>query len=504
MSILGEVSKRLKTDIADLARASVDPVFSRQLTESQFRDKEYERQRSVQLEDAKRIREQELADQDRQNTFDIQKTILMNAHDMAVNDPTGDIVSPGWMSFMKIGASGKLDPKIQEAWSIMAEGVGGRSLDANKEMFQQVIDLDEAMRKKTEHEYSSGKRAENELIDKKWKKDYETGQQLLNGPNFNRQGIINHLNNTHSIFTRDERNDIISRVTEAESDQEAKKIYNRALNEGNAKYQTRREMTAFPERFGSRETWYSETGEALGWKQLSPEGKWVYQDDPSKRGPLVSMGEQGHVKYAFERMSEADKEAAYSQKLLNSSEFIAQLIGDVETGAFTSAKILLGRVFASLNVPMPDNVDALIASQTATGDIGMQLLENFPGQISNEERKFVISIAPGLSQTKEGRRIVAEFWKRKAQKSLARQQIMGEYMGSSPTLWPEGKQSFNVRWQEYLDTHPAYEDLAVPPGREKAMGYQYRVIADPKTRRPFYLSFDGQYRDADGIILVSK
>ena len=501
MSVLSTISKRLKTDLADVARASVDPRFANQMAVDQFRDKEWNRERNAALKDAEVARQQKFADE----RFDIQKTILMKAHQTALDDPTGKIVSPGWLNFMKLGQNPNLNPRLREAWGLMAEGLGQRSADANKEMFQQVLDLDKAMREKTEFEFSPANRAQNELIDEKWKKDYETAQNMMNAPTLNRQEMVAHLRNTFSIFSEAEKDDIITRMTNAQSDQEVKEIYNQAFSQGNSKYQTKREMMAFPERFSPAEPWYSEeTGEQLGTKQMSPEGKWVYTDDPSKRGPLVSMSAGEKVKDALKKMGEAEEAAAFAQQLLRSNEFITKMIGDVETGAFTSAKVLFGRIAASLNLPVPDDLDALIASETATGDIGMALLEAFPGQISNAEREFVIRIAPGLSQTREGRKLVSEFWKRTAQRRVAKMQIMSEYMQGDPDLYPANKQSFNARWQEYQDMHPVYEDMAVPPGREKKMGYEYRVIVDPRTRRPFYLSFDGQYRDADGIIWVSQ
>ena len=78
MSVLGTVSKRLQTDLADLSRAAIDPVYSQQLTKATFQKDRDARQRQQALEDQAQAR----AAKEREDTFNIQKTILIKAKKM--------------------------------------------------------------------------------------------------------------------------------------------------------------------------------------------------------------------------------------------------------------------------------------------------------------------------------------------------------------------------------------------------------------------------------------
>ena len=497
MSVLSEISHRLKTDLADYARAAADPVYSRQLTEDQMRDKQFARERRAALEDAEKIRQQQIADRDYQIKLDTQKFAVGALFKSAMDDPTGK----GWRRYMELNTSGNLIGPVQELSDLLANGAGNTSLEAKKQEYEKFLAFQKAKNDNIKFSMSEENRAFNELVDEKWQDDYSAAQEIMNAPRFNRQMAIDNLWNTKGIFSDEQKRSIISLMSEA-NDEDAKKIYSRALDSGNNEYQTRRGMLAFPERFGPALPWTTGDGEVIGTRQRGPDNRWYYTKD--KNSPLVSMGDRGHAKYAFKQIEKADKSANFARKMLNSVEFLDQFVGDVETGALTRAKIGLGKLFASLNLPLPDDVDALIASETATGDIGMQLLDNFPGQISNAEREFVVNIAPGLAQTRAGRAIVSEFWRRKANRAIAYQQIMSEYLkGDAPTLFPEDGPSFNERWSEFLDTHPAYEDMPVPEGY-KGFGNVPRTAMDAANQRLFYLSFDGRYRDKDGIIFVGE
>ncbi|TFG48620.1 MAG: hypothetical protein E4H40_04355, partial [Candidatus Brocadiia bacterium] len=63
MSALGDYGRRLQTDIGDLARAVVDPVYAQQLAEANFEDRRFQRDRKIALEDAENSRKTALADE---------------------------------------------------------------------------------------------------------------------------------------------------------------------------------------------------------------------------------------------------------------------------------------------------------------------------------------------------------------------------------------------------------------------------------------------------------
>ena len=485
MTVLGELAQRLKTDLADTARASVDPVFSRQLTEANFRDKELERQRKAAL----LARQQAVADKEKQQKFDIQKTILFGAHKTALDDTSGKVVSPGWINFMKLGASGKLEPPVQEAWGIMAEGVGQRSADANKQMFQQVLDLDKAMREKTEHNFSPEKRAENEIIDTKWSEDYKAAQDISSAQNFNRQASIDHLRSTYGVFQEAEKDEIISRMASATSDQEAKEIYINSFDAANNRYQSKRGVLAFPERFTNPVPWLTPDGKRIGTKQRGPDGKFVYTRDV--QSPLVSMGAGKQADLVFDDFKAAAEGARFAEKTINNIGFIEATIGDMETGTLTDMKVSLGQLAASFNLPFNENeIGSLLGARTAAGEMVMAGLNNFPGQISNQERIFLEGRMPALTQTKEGRQIIMDLLRRGAEETIARRQMMEPYIRRpEPTFFPEGEKSFFQAWDEYRAENPLWQDIPTPNGT---------VIANPNTQILFYESLDGNFRDKEG------
>ena len=491
MSVLGTLAKRLQTDIADTARAAVDPVFSRQLTQANFQKDRDDRQRRQALED----QAQALAAKEREDTFNIQKTILMKAHDMAINDPTGDIVSPGWINFMKTATNQNMLPQIQEAGSILMEGVGQRSADANKQIFEQVLELDKAMREKTEHEFSPEKRAQNELIDKKWKKDYSSAQDIAGAQNFNRQSAIDSIRNTYGVIREDEKDGLISEIAAAGNDQEAKEIYINSLGVANDRYQSKRGVLAFPERFTDPVPWTTPDGKRIGIKQRGPDGKFVYTRD--QQSPLVSMNSGKQADMVLSDFKEIRDKARFAEKTINNLDFIEAAIGDIETGSMTDFKVGISQLAASLNLPYSKEVSSLEGARTAAGELVMAGLNNFPGQISNSERDFLVERMPGLTQTKEGRKLIVNLLRRAAEETIINRRMMEKYVNRpEPTYFPEGEKSYFQEWDEYRAENPLWQDIPVPKGMEENYGVP-RVIVNPQNQTLYYLSLDGNYRDKD-------
>ncbi|MCP5005379.1 MAG: hypothetical protein GY941_15800 [Planctomycetes bacterium] len=101
MSALGEISKRLKTDIAETARASIDPVYSRQLTQRNFRKQERIERREDSLIDAQRAREQQLVNEERQTKHRVESLAMGKAVESGLS--SGD-----WTGVANLIDSGKL------------------------------------------------------------------------------------------------------------------------------------------------------------------------------------------------------------------------------------------------------------------------------------------------------------------------------------------------------------------------------------------------------------
>ena len=110
MSVLSELSQRLKTDLADTARASIDPIFSRQLTEANFRDKAFEKEKRAAIEEAATLREQQLAD----NELKVRRGIHMKL----VEDGISAVKEQGNSGpLIRILSAEGLDPAARE-WAV--------------------------------------------------------------------------------------------------------------------------------------------------------------------------------------------------------------------------------------------------------------------------------------------------------------------------------------------------------------------------------------------------
>jgi hypothetical protein len=483
MSVLGAVSKRLKTDLADYARAAVDPAFSQQLTNKQFEDQAFQRNRKAALEDAAKAREQQLADRADAEQLASQKFAVGKLFDIAMNDPSGK----GWRKYMELNTSGNLRPDVQQLSDLLADGAGATSLEAKKYEYERFLDFQKAENDQIKFEFSEENRAFNELVDEKWKEDYTSAQEMLNAPSFNREMLINHLRQTKGIFLDDEKNAIITAMTDAD-DAQAKTIYNRAFDQANNRYQNERSVRAFPERFTRPEPWLAPDGTRIGTKQRGPDGKYVYTRD--KQSPLVNMSAGDKMKFAFDNYQDAVDSASAAEKQLNNLDFIDATIGDIETGSLTDLRVAFGQLSASLNLPIDTEISSLEGARTAAGELVMAALDKFPGQISNAEREFLELRMPGLTQTREGRQVIIALLRRTAEREIVRRDMMEKYIQrESPDLVPVGEQSYFREWEQYKEENPIWEDLRKPKGT---------VITNPNTRVLYYESLDGQYRDKNG------
>ena len=223
MSVLSELSQRLKTDLADTARASIDPIFSRKLDEANFRDKAFQQERKAALEDQARIRQQQLADRADAEQLASQKFAVGKLFDIAMNDKSGD----GWTKYMELNTGGRLRPDVQQLSDLLADGQGGVSLDARKFDYEQDKDFKAQTFKEQEfalkkREYVTDRDQKNaEIVLKRKKLDLERMAEFRVRTDAvkNRQSMIDFVRDTPDIQTPRERESFTLRLKKAAPDE---------------------------------------------------------------------------------------------------------------------------------------------------------------------------------------------------------------------------------------------------------------------------------------------
>ena len=98
MTVLGTISKRLKTDIGETARAAVDPTFAKAQMTAEFEQKRHERDRSEELADLATERKSALADEARKQKTRTEMFVMSKAVDDGLS-------SGNWESVSKLNES---------------------------------------------------------------------------------------------------------------------------------------------------------------------------------------------------------------------------------------------------------------------------------------------------------------------------------------------------------------------------------------------------------------
>ena len=95
MSVLGTIAKRLQTDIADIARATIDPQFSRELDRRESRTRAFQEQEEFRIRQEERQRDQAAIDQDNQLKLKTQFLLVNQAIEEGISrgnwEPLGNI-----------------------------------------------------------------------------------------------------------------------------------------------------------------------------------------------------------------------------------------------------------------------------------------------------------------------------------------------------------------------------------------------------------------------------
>jgi hypothetical protein len=207
-------------------------------------------------------------------------------------------------------------------------------------------------------------------------------------------------------------------------------------------------------------TEYNEKGEPVG--QRSSLTNKLVTHPQAKKDPLVnvSMGQKEGVKFSFQRLTKATDKAEAAKSTLKNLNAINVLMDGKDTGKLTDLRVAMAQVGASLGIPVSQDIADFETAQTAMGNLGMAVLNNFPGQISEGERKFALSIMPRLAMTSKGRKQLTRMMKILAKEEVRRARSMHKFMSAhGNTLLPEGKESFYGFEERTLANRNLFDDM---------------------------------------------
>ena len=108
------------------------------------------------------------------------------------------------------------------------------------------------------------------------------------------------------------------------------------------------------------------------------------------------------------------------------------------------------------NFPLTDKVAAGEAFRAIAGQLAIEKLEAFPGQISEGEREFVLSISPKLGNTTEGLKLLLGISKKLNNRSILAAKLMDQWerrWGSIGNRNNKG-QSFDTFLIEWTNNNP--------------------------------------------------
>ncbi len=229
MSFLGELSKRLKTDVGEIARASADPVFAQQLTARNFRREERQEIREA---DAKKVAEARVREeQQRQlkNRTALQMSLVNKAFD--AGRETGD-----YSGLANILQSDSLMPEIAGFGTALYESNLGRSFDSllkEQRMANETKRLDNdqtSLLLRTRTIGNDEEQFKQKIALDKARLDYDNSVELArtNQDVTNREALIDSVKASKGIFSETEK-DAVTRAMSGADSKQALRVYENYL-----------------------------------------------------------------------------------------------------------------------------------------------------------------------------------------------------------------------------------------------------------------------------------
>jgi len=142
---------------------------------------------------------------------------------------------------------------------------------------------------------------------------------------------------------------------------------------------------------------------------------------------------------------------------------IGQLLEGVSTGKLTPAATQIAAIADSLGIKIDPNLGSKQAAQALANEIALTLRNpsggaGMPGALSDKDREFLVSMAPGLGTTPEGNRLLIETAKKLAKRDQEVSRLARQYRQKNGSFGP----GFYEELQRYSEANPLFPAGAGP------------------------------------------
>ena len=187
----------------------------------------------------------------------------------------------------------------------------------------------------------------------------------------------------------------------------------------------------------------------------------------SKEAPALFEGAESEVigKDFGNKYVKIGDNAAKAYTDLNNLDTLEFLLSEVDpntTGAFAEFNLETTKILNKLgfDATINENVAQSEAIKVIGGQFVLQGLQSFVGAISDGERKFIESISPGLSLTRDGNLLLLALQKRGANRNLDIEAIRDTFYDNVGSLSGKNKdgKTFNQVLGDFYEENPFMDD----------------------------------------------
>lgn len=224
-----------------------------------------------------------------------------------------------------------------------------------------------------------------------------------------------------------------------------------------------------------------------GIDEKSPEGATLLKDWLKKQ-TAIQAGASANVNIVqeteeakkiggalAEQYTDAQKAAVNASQKLNRYERMEQLLEGVATGKLTPAITEVQAVGQSLGMTVDPSLPAKQAVESLSNQIALELRNpaggaGMPGQLSDKDREFLVSMTPNLAKTPEGNKLIIQTAKKLARRDQEVAKLARDYRKRKGKL----DEGLFDDLQKYSDSHPLFSDER--QAMQKASGWSIQKV----------------------------
>jgi hypothetical protein len=196
---------------------------------------------------------------------------------------------------------------------------------------------------------------------------------------------------------------------------------------------------------------------------------------PEPKGTTINVGTGQKAFDAQRGKNEANRlktlvsQADDSEQLVNTADSFLSFSKDVETGAFAPAKYKAAAWVQGLgldpNKTFGANVGAAQAMNAVGNQLALKLRKEMPGQLSNQDVKFLVAANLNLGNTPSGNQLLANAIKLVAQRKREKANMAQQWADDHGTL-----RGFDKAWEQYINDNPLFSQQQPPQQTQKTGG----------------------------------